>query len=218
MVIAVHPDDETLGCGGTLLRLKEMGKQTGWLIITNTNDNPHFSDDYNKNRNEEVEAVKRAYKFDYYNWLTFKASELEEAKKFDVVQSIDKALKEFKPDTVFLPFPWDIHKEHQVTFEAALACTKVFRNSFVKRVILMETPSETDFAPAYVVNSFNPNLFIDISAHIDRKLEIMQIFKSEVQPHPFPRSLESLQALSIVRGGQAGCSAAESFMVIKEIV
>lgn len=217
MVIAVHPDDETLGCGGTLLRLKAMGKQTGWLIVTNSNDNPHYSEVFNKNRNAEVEQVKEAYGFDYFNWLTFKASELEEAKKFDVVQGIDKALKDFKPDTVFLPFPWDIHKEHQVTFEAALACTKVFRNSFVKRVILMETPSETDFAPAYVVNSFNPNLFIDISGHIDRKLEIMQIFKSEVQPHPFPRSLESLKALSTVRGGQAGCPAAESFMVIKEI-
>lgn len=218
LVIAVHPDDETLGCGGTLLKLKALGKNVGWLIVTNSNNNPHYSDAFNKNRNAEVEEVRQAYKFDYFNWLTFKASELEEAKKFDIVQGIDKAIKEFQPDTVFLPFPWDIHKEHQVTFEAALACTKVFRNPFVKRVILMETPSETDFAPAYVVNPFNPNLFIDISEHINDKLRIMQIFKSEVHTHPFPRSLESLKALSTVRGGQAGCAAAESFMVIKEIL
>src|SRR5690606_36355860 len=115
-------------------------------------------------------------------------------------------------------FLWDIHKEHQVAFEAALACTKVFRNPFVKRVILMETPSETDFAPAYVVNSFSPNLFVDISEYIDKKIDIMRIFESEVLPHPFPRSLESLRALATVRGGQAGCTAAESFMIIKEIL
>lgn len=218
MVIAVHPDDETLGCGGTLLKLKELGKQTAWLIVTNTNNNPRFSDDYNNNRNEEVEQVKNVYGFDYSKWLTFKAGELEDVSKFDIVQAINNSINEFKPDTLFLPFPWDIHKEHQVTFEAALACTKVFRNPFIKRVILMETPSETDFTPAHVVNPFNPNLFVDVSAFIEKKLDIMKLFKSEVQPHPFPRSIESLQALATVRGGQAGCSAAESFMIIKEIL
>lgn len=218
MVIAVHPDDETLGCGGTLLKLKAMGKKTSWLIVTNTNNNPHFSDEYNENRNSEVEKIKELYSFDHSAWLPFRASELEEVKKFDIVQAINKQINEFKPDTVFLPFPWDIHKEHQVTFEAALACTKVFRNPFIKRVILMETPSETDFAPAYVSNSFTPNLFVDISGYLDSKLEAMKVFESEVQPHPFPRSLESIEALATYRGGQAGCSAAESFMVIKEIV
>lgn len=218
MVIAVHPDDETLGCGGTLLKLKAMGKKTAWLIVTNTNDNPHFSDEYNHNRNKEVEKVKEMYSFDHSTWLTFRASELEEVKKFDIVQAINKSINDFKPDTIFLPFPWDIHKEHQVTFEAALACTKVFRNPFIKRVILMETPSETDFAPAHVSSSFTPNLFVDISEHIDQKLEVMKVFASEVQPHPFPRSLESIKALATYRGGQAGCSAAESFMIIKEIL
>lgn len=218
MVIAVHPDDETLGCGGTLLRLKEMGKKTAWLIVTNTNNNPLFSEAFITTRNAEVDKVKERYGFDKTYWLPFWAGKLEDVPKFDIVNAIDAAVKEFKPDTIFLPFPWDIHKEHQVAFEAALACTKVFRNSFVKRVVLMETPSETDFAPAYVVNSFNPNLFIDISGHIDEKLDIMRLFESEVQPHPFPRSVESLQALATYRGGQAGCSAAESFMVIKEIL
>lgn len=218
MVIAVHPDDETLGCGGTLLRLKNMGKKTAWLIVTNTNNNPLYKDTFINTRNAEVEKVKELYGFDKTYWLPFWASKLEEAPKFDIVNAIDAAVKEFKPDTIFLPFPWDIHKEHQVAFEAALACTKVFRNPFVKRVILMETPSETDFAPAHVVNPFNPNLFVDISAHIDQKLSIMRVFESEVQPHPFPRSIESLQALATVRGGQSGCTAAESFMIIKEIL
>lgn len=218
MVVAVHPDDETLGCGGTLLRLKEMGKKTAWLIVTNTNNNPLYSDSFISTRNAEVEKVKEIYAFDETYWLPFWASKLEEVAKIDVVKAIDNAVKEFRPDTIFLPFPWDIHKEHQVAFEAALACTKVFRNPFVKRVVLMETPSETDFAPAYVVNSFTPNLFVDISSQLEAKLDTMRVFESEVQPHPFPRSIESLKALAIMRGGQAGCAAAESFMIIKEIL
>lgn len=218
MVVAVHPDDETLGCGGTLLRLKEMDKQTAWLIVTNTNNNPNYSEEFIDRRNREVEKVKQVYGFDFTAWLPFPASQLEESSKLELVKSIDKAVKEFKPDTLFLPFPWDIHKEHQVAFEAALACTKVFRNPFVKRVILMETPSETDFSPAYVSNGFQPNLFVDIAPYLEKKLEIMRIFEGEVHPHPFPRSIESLNALAIYRGGQAGCAAAESFMIIKEIL
>ncbi|MCB0700172.1 MAG: PIG-L family deacetylase, partial [Chitinophagaceae bacterium] len=207
MVIAVHPDDETLGCGGTLLKLKAMGKQTSWLIVTNTNGNPHYSDEFINKRNEEVEEVKGRYGFESTYWLPFIAGELEEVKKIEIISAMNKAINEFKPDTLFLPFPWDIHKEHNVAFEAALACTKVFRNSFVKRVFLMETPSETDFTPSNVVNPFTPNVFVDISEYVDEKLDIMRIFESEVLPHPFPRSIESLRALSTVRGGQAGCKA-----------
>lgn len=218
MVIAVHPDDETLGCGGTLLRLREMGKEIAWLIVTGTKGSPLYPQSFTDKRDKEVEEVKNRYGFSKTYWLPFWAGKLEEVPKIDVVKAINDAIRDFKPDTIFLPFPWDIHKEHQVTFEASMACTKSFRNPFVKRVILMETLSETDFAPAHVVNPFNPNLFVDISKQIEGKLEVMKVFESEVLPHPFPRSIESLQALATLRGGQAGCSAAESFMVIKEIV
>ena len=218
MVIAVHPDDETLGCGGSLLRLGEMGKELAWVIVTTTENSTIFSKEYTEKRRGEIDRVKNAYGFTKTYQLPFEAGMLEETPKINVVKAINEAVRDFQPDTIFLPFPWDIHKEHQVTFEASMACTKSFRNPFVKRVILMETLSETDFAPAHVVNPFNPNLFVDISKQIEGKLEVMKVFESEVLPHPFPRSIESLQALATLRGGQAGCSAAESFMVIKEIV
>lgn len=218
MVVAVHPDDETLGCGGSLLRLGEMGKELAWVIVTTTENSTIFSKEYTEKRRGEIDRVKNAYGFSKTYQLPFEAGMLEETPKINVVKAINEAVKDFQPDTIFLPFPWDIHKEHQVTFEAALACTKVFRNPFIKRVILMETPSETDFVPANVVQSFTPNLFVDITNQLEKKLEIMQIFDSEVLPHPFPRSLESIRALAVYRGGQAGCGAVESFMMIKEII
>ena len=218
MVIAVHPDDETLGCGGTLLRLAEMGKELASVIVTTTQNSTILSKEYTEKRRGEIELVKNKYGFAKKYQLPFEAGMLEETPKIDVVKAINEAVRDFQPDTIFLPFPWDIHKEHQVTFEAALACTKVFRNPFIKRVILMETPSETDFVPANVVQSFTPNLFVDITNQLEKKLEVMQIFDSEVLPHPFPRSLESIRALAVYRGGQAGCGAVESFMMIKEII
>lgn len=218
MVIAVHPDDETLGCGGTLLRLGAMGRELAWVIVTNTDDSAIFSKEYTQKRVGEIERVKQAYGFSKTYQLPFDAGSLEGIPKIDIVNAINKAVREFQPDTIFLPYPWDIHKEHQATFEAALACTKVFRNPFIKRVILMETPSETDFVPAHVVQPFTPNLFVNITGHLEKKLDVMKIFESEVLPHPFPRSLDSIRALAVYRGGQAGCAAAESFMVIKEII
>ena len=83
---------------------------------------------------------------------------------------------------------------------------------------MMETLSETEFAPAIPSEMFIPNSFVDTTAYIDRKIAIAQVYESEIQPHPFPRSTEGIRAQSLLRGAQAGCSYAESFMLLKEVV
>jgi LmbE family N-acetylglucosaminyl deacetylase len=83
---------------------------------------------------------------------------------------------------------------------------------------MMETLSETEFAVSTKDDSFIPNVFVDISKYINKKLEIMQIYESELQEHPFPRSIKNIKALATFRGATSGCYYAESFMLLKEIL
>jgi hypothetical protein len=102
-------------------------------------------------------------------------------------------------------------------FDAAIACSKTFRYPCIQRVYAYETLSETEFGMRTDDPGFRPNLFINISAYQDRKIEIMRLYKGEMGSFPFPRSEECMRAQSMLRGSQAGVCAAEAFMVLKEI-
>ena len=213
LVIAVHPDDETLGCGGTLLKHKANGDQIHWLICTNI-DKSH---DYYETRQKEIVKVSKLYSFDSVINLQLKTMRVDEYSMSELIGKISKVINEIQPDTLYLPFKSDVHSDHRKIFEVAYSCTKVFRYPFIKKIYMMETLSETEFAPSTKEDSFIPNIFVDISKYIDKKIEIMKVFESEIAEHPFPRSERNLKALAILRGAMVGCEYAESFMLLKEI-
>lgn len=214
LVIAVHPDDETLGCGGTLLKHKANGDEIHWLICT-TIDKNHS---YYETREEEIEEVSNLYKFNSVHNLRLKTMQVDEYSMSELVGKISKVISEIKPNIIYLPFKGDVHSDHRKIFEASYSCTKSFRYPFIKKIYMMETLSETEFAPSTKEDSFIPNVFVDISDFIDKKLEIMQIFKSEIAEHPFPRNERNIKALATFRGAISGCEYAESFMLLKEIL
>jgi len=223
LVIAVHPDDETLGCGGTLLKHKAKGDEIYWLIVTTIKSGYKgwdlgFSEEVIEKREKEIEKVANIYNFDDVFRLEFPTMRLDEISMSELIGAVSKVFKEVKPSIVYLPFKSDVHSDHRKVFEASFSCVKIFRYPFIKRVLMMETISETDFAPATKEDSFVPNVFVDISNFFEKKLEIMKIYESEIGIHPFPRSLETIEALAKVRGAQAGCRYAESFMLLKEIL
>lgn len=214
LAIAVHPDDETLGCGGTLLKHKANGDEIHWLICT-TIDKNHS---YYVTREEEIEEVSNLYNFNSVHNLRLKTMQVDEYSMSELIGKISKVINEIKPNIIYLPFKGDVHSDHREIFEASYSCTKSFRYPFIKKIYMMETLSETEFAPSTKEDSFVPNAFVDISEFIDKKLEIMQVFKSEIDKHPFPRSERNLRALAIFRGATCGCEYAESFVLLKEIV
>jgi len=116
-----------------------------------------------------------------------------------------------------LPFKSDVHSDHRKIFEAAYSCTKSFRYPFIKKIYMMEVLSETEFALSTKDDSFVPNVFVNISDYIDKKVEAMNVYKSEIDSHPFPRSEENIRALATYRGATSCCNYAESFMLIKEV-
>jgi LmbE family N-acetylglucosaminyl deacetylase len=162
LVVAVHPDDETLGCGGTLLRLRDEGAEIHWMIVTSMTTECGFSLDAIARREQEIETVAKMYGFASVNRLGFPATRLDEIPMSKLVASISKVFQSILPNQIYLPFQHDVHSDHQYAFSAAYSCTKVFRNPSVRKVMMIETLSETDFAQS-AGGGFVPNLFIDIS-------------------------------------------------------
>lgn len=213
LVIAVHPDDETLGCGGTLLKHKDAGDEIHWMICTqSTSDN-----DFYHKREKEIEEVSKLYKFDSITKLGLKTMKLDEYSMSELIGLISKGVNEIQPNILYLPFKGDVHSDHRKIFEVAYSCTKSFRYPFIKKIYMIETLSETEFAPSTKEDSYVPNVFVNISDFMDKKLEIMKIYKSEMDEHPFPRSEKNLKALATLRGATCGYEYAESLILLKEI-
>lgn len=213
LVVAVHPDDETLGCGGTLLKHKDNGDEINWLICTELiKRNSLF-----KKREEEIRKVTSMYKFNSVHKLNLETTKVDEYTMSEIISKVSKIINDLKPNIIYLPFKYDVHSDHRKIFDAVYSCTKTFRYPFIKKIYMMETLSETEFAVSLASESFIPNVFNNISSYFSKKIEIMKIFESELADHPFPRSIESIEALAKLRGSTSNCKYAESFMLLKEI-
>lgn len=217
LVVAPHPDDETLGCGGTLLKHKQANDHLTWLIMT-TMDQSMFPQERIHQRKEEIRKVASMYEFDETVQLSFSTTKLDTVPMSELVMSIGDVIKEIQPDVVYLPYRGDAHSDHKAVFDAAASCIKWFRYPSVKKVMVYETLSETDFGLNPDTNGFRPNIFSNIEEYLERKLEIMRVFESELGEFPFPRSEEAIRALATLRGASSGSKAAEAFMLLKEVL
>jgi LmbE family N-acetylglucosaminyl deacetylase len=217
LVVAPHPDDESLGCGGTLLRHVEEGDSVHWLIVTEMMEAQGFPEDRIAARNAEIDIVASTYRFAGVHRTVLPTTRLDAIPMGDLIGALSKVFRAVCPDTVYLPYRNDVHSDHAAVFDAAVACCKSFRLSFVKRVYAYETLSETEFGLRPDDFGFRPNLFVDIEDRLERKLQILSLYSGEIGAFPFPRSEECVRAQAILRGSQAGTRAAEAFMVLKEI-
>jgi N-acetylglucosamine malate deacetylase 1 len=217
LVLAPHPDDESLGCGGTLLKHRAMGDEIHWCIATSMNQSEDYSEKQKQQRSQVIRDVSRLYPFDSVIALDFKPAELDSVPKKDLLQSLKAMLEQLKPNIVYLPYAFDVHSDHQVVFQAMISATKSFRAPYIEKILCYETLSETDFALSPLNIQFQPNVFVDISLFAEKKYQILDLYSGEFKAHPFPRSIEAVKALGTLRGAQARCVVAEAFVLLKEI-
>ena len=215
LVIAPHPDDETIGCGGTLLKYKAVGCRVYWLLVTSISEAYGWSVEQVACRRQEIEAVKKLYGFDGLYELNFPTTRLDTIPAAELVGAVNGVIQEVQPDTVYLPNRSDVHSDHRVAFDAAWSSTKVFRCPFVERLLMYETLSETDFAPPIAEAAFVPNVFVDITDFYHGKEKALRVYASEMI-EGFSRSLPGIEKHHAVRGSRIGVSCAEAFMLLFE--
>lgn len=213
MVIAPHPDDETLGCGGTLIRHKLEGDKIYWLIVTGIKREDGWASETIESRKKQIELVSTVYSCEDIFDINLPTMKVDNILTSELVDRIAEIHRQIEPDIIYMPFVNDVHSDHQLIAKAVQANVKWFRFPYVKEVLSYETLSETDFN--FIGDSvFRPNVFVDISNHINEKIQTMKIYKNEIGEHPFPRSERAIRALSTLRGAQSGFDAAEAFQMV----
>jgi LmbE family N-acetylglucosaminyl deacetylase len=215
LVVSAHPDDEVLGAGGTLLKHKGRGDHLGWLIATNAFENLGYTKDFCNGREVEIDHVAKVIGIETVYKLDFPTTKLDSLPLSELIRKVVGAISEFQPEIIYLPNRSDAHSDHRVTFDAVMTCTKTFRNPFLKRVLMYECLSETEFAPALAEAVFLPNYFVDVTPFFQEKLALVDIYSSEMGEHPFPRSQRNVEALAVFRGASCGVTYAEAFQLLK---
>jgi len=210
LVVSPHLDDETLGVGGTILKHKSRGDEVYWINVTLP-----ANEQKRDRRKSEQKKIKTFFAFDASYQMEFTSTELE-GRNGQMVNAFSKLFNKIEPNILYLPNRSDVHADHRFIFDAAFSCTKSFRYPFIERVLMYETLSETEFAPALIEKAFYPNVFIDISKFFDKKLEAMKIYHEELMDDNAPRSLKSITSQAQLRGSRIGCNYAEAFMLIFE--
>ena len=216
LVIAPHPDDETLGCGGTLAKHIDQGDDVHWLIVTAMTLGAGFDESRIASRSAEIAEVAKLYGFKGVHQLDLPTASLEMVSCQDLSRSISEVVQETQAEIIYLPFVGDAHTDHQIVFRASLSATKWFRNPSVRRVLAYETLSETESALPVAQLVFTPTVFVDIEAYLPLKIRAMSVYKGEMGTFPFPRSIEAIKALAGFRGATCGARAAEAFQLLRE--
>jgi N-acetylglucosamine malate deacetylase 1 len=218
LAVSAHPDDETLGAGGTLLKHRARGDDLHWLIATAPAPNA-WPDATIRQCANQVADVAAAYAFNTTTCLEQPAAGLEQIPMRDLVDQLIEHVLRIKPDRIYTVGDTDVHSDHSITFTALMLALKPFRvEARVKDIYSYEVLSSTEQAYGWTRQPFVPNTYCDISDHIDAKLSTMSLYTNQLQPDPLPRSEDSIRALARVRGTTIGVQYAEAFRLVRQLL
>jgi LmbE family N-acetylglucosaminyl deacetylase len=217
LTVAAHPDDETLGAGGTMAWHTARGDTVWVCILSDGVTSRHDKVDL------QAECARRACDtlgVDRLVMVGLPDQRLDTLCLLDVITPIERCIEELQPDVVLTHFPGDVNEDHRLVARATMVATRPVAGSPVRKVCAFEIPSSTDWAPPIPGSIFAPNVFVDIEDTLDTKLLAMKAYSathvSEVRPYPHPRSVEALTAYAQRHGVAAGLMAAEPFMLLRE--
>jgi len=232
LVIAAHPDDEILGMGGTITKHIKSGNivkivimATGIFARRSSNLKNSFKYSMTEKeaqiaqlqlkqlRNDAKKAANIVGVSDI-EFLDFPDNEMDTVSSLEVTKSIEKIIEKFNPDEVYTHSQNDVNIDHRIIHDATLTATRPTSKTSVKSVYSFEIPSSTEWS---FKSMFTPNVFVDISKELSKKIKAMESYKSELRKYPHPRSKEGLEAIAKRWGTVSGFNAAEAFCLIREL-
>ena len=218
LIVAAHPDDEVLGCFGTVAKLIHKGWLVNTLILSGGKTSrgavkPQEIEILRK----EMHAANALIGILHVTQADFPDNSFDSVPLLEIVKRIEKEISVIKPEIIFTHHIGDMNIDHQITHKAVLTATRPMKNECVKSIYAMEIPSSTEwnsFAPA---TAFIPNVFSDISETIDLKIKAMGCYLSELREYPHPRSLQHIKEMAKVNGTKVGLEYCENFMLVRRI-
>jgi LmbE family N-acetylglucosaminyl deacetylase len=217
LIVAAHPDDEVLGCGGTIAKLADEGAAIHVAFLADgvgsrTGDPGSLETALIARRTAAQKAC------DTLGAATvafgeFPDNRMDTIALLDVVKSIEALIAEYRPDTVFTHHAGDVNIDHQRVHHALVAACRPQRGHPVKTLLSFEVPSSTEWQLAGSAPAFAPNWFVNISATLDRKLAALDAYAAELRAWPHPRSRQAVEHLARWRGATIGVDAAEAFVL-----
>ncbi len=217
LVVAAHPDDEVLGCGGTIARHVAEGDVVHLIFMA----------DGVGSRNGELEqelderqvAQERAMKIlgvVSSRALGFPDNRMDSLSMLDIVQPLEKLIREIQPSTIYTHHHGDLNVDHRLTHQAVLTACRPLPGSTIREILAFEVMSSTEWAgPGQ--QAFAPNVFVDVSEHWSKKLKALQAYDLEMRPTPHSRSIEHMDVLARHRGACVGMDRAEGFVLIRQL-
>ncbi len=216
LVVAPHPDDEVLGAGGFLALSASAGATVHVAIVTRGRP-PLFSEEQVRRVRAEARRAHGVLGVHTTHFLDNEAAALDQVPHRELNAQMTRLFQDVRPDGLLLPFPGDLHKDHELVFRSALVAARPDREWAPKWILAYETLSETNWNAPHVSPPFIPQVFVDISDYLDVKLAALQCYGSQVRPAPHERSLEAVRVLAVHRGATIGVPAAEAFLLVRLI-
>lgn len=217
LVIAPHPDDEVLGCGGAMARLAELGSRVEVAIVTEGKP-PRYDRSGVEKVRAEAATAHALLGVSATHYLDLPAAELDRVPHADLNAKIAALINETEPDTIFVPFVGDIHLDHQLVFRSAMVAARPRQARYPRTILAYETLSETNWSAPYLEPGFAPTVYVDIGSTLDRKLAAFAAYQSQCCAFPNERSPEAIRALAILRGATVHRPAAEAFVLVREVL
>ena len=224
LVVAAHPDDEVLGCGGTLIRFQEIGATIAVLFMGEGSSarfpyqksyNSKLFKEMTKIRMNESKSAMKVLGVKNYKFGSRYCGQFDNYALISLIKEIENKLEEFKPDILLTHTPSEVHIDHRLTYEAVEVACRPTRPYIPNEIYTFEIPSSTIWK---FDSSFIPNVFVDVKEVWHQKLRAWHCYEGEARPFPFPRSDQGLDTLAKMRGMTAGLIRAEAFQLLRKIV
>lgn len=211
LVIAAHPDDETLGMGGTIHKLSLLGSHVRIVFLSDgIASRDKIRESLDKRRTAAKNALSHLNCSDVH-FYDYPDNAMDNVPLIEVVKTIEACIKDFSPTVLFTHFPQDLNVDHRITSQASLVASRPKVSSKIKSLLYFEVQSSTEWN--FGSSQFMPNMFVDISDSSGFKLDALKEYQVEIEDFPEARSFAGIEARSIVRGVTVGVSNAEAFQI-----
>jgi LmbE family N-acetylglucosaminyl deacetylase len=218
LIVAAHPDDEVLGCFGTVARLIKEGYEAYTLILgegkTSRDEKRDIEEKLNEISllNDEIKLANEIIGIKKVFVESFPDNRFDGVDLLDIIKVVSKVKEEVQPDIIFTHYEHDLNIDHQTTYKAVITSTRPMEDECVKEIYSFEILSSTEWN--YPL-SFSPDTFFDISTTINKKIEAMKEYTSELCFYPHPRSLEGIELNAKYQGMRVGKKYVEAFKSIR---